>query len=488
MRLSVFFHCCEDAPGQGGGRAWRAGLWVALLVGLALRTWHFARNPAVWHDEAALLINVIHKDFHALLGPLTFGEAAPPLFLWLERVVVLLLGDETWSVRLFPFVASLGSVILFAWLARRLLPPAAAVWGVGLFSVSDRLLWHACEAKPYALDVCAAVALASLFVGTRSWSWPRRLLPFLALAPVCVLLVYPGCFLCGGLLLALLPELWPPSRDRLVPYALLALLVFAAFVLLLIPAQAQRCSAMDDCWVRHFPPWDEPWRVPVWVVGATLDVIRYALMPTGWLLAGVVVVGGVLLWRRGEGAVVVLLVSPLALAFVASMARAYPFGGSRVLVFAAPALILLLAGGISPTWHWLRSRYRPAAWLLLVPLVWPAAMTAYRLAIPWDRADTDQAAAWILSQFQPGDAVLYNHWEYDYYFRRLVGCRGFLGECPVVAPRVWVVVTSLVPEDRQRLLEAAQVLGSATRRGEFRHTTAVLFERPVPGAGSTSDL
>ena len=70
---------------------------AVLVVGLGLRLYHYLRDPSMWHDEAALVLNVLQKSFGELLGPLRFAEAAPPLFLWLERAVNLTLGDSTFD-------------------------------------------------------------------------------------------------------------------------------------------------------------------------------------------------------------------------------------------------------------------------------------------------------------------------------------------------------------------------------------------------------
>ena len=71
--------------------------WVQLfvLLGLALRGYHYAKCPSVWHDEAACVINVLRLSFADMLGPLLHAEAAPPLFLAIERVVVLAPGLGT---------------------------------------------------------------------------------------------------------------------------------------------------------------------------------------------------------------------------------------------------------------------------------------------------------------------------------------------------------------------------------------------------------
>ena len=80
---------------------------MVLLVGLgiALRLYHLLRMPSVWHDEAALLINVLRLDFQQMLGKLLCHEAAPPLFAMSERVMLLLFGDGIVALRMLPFLA-----------------------------------------------------------------------------------------------------------------------------------------------------------------------------------------------------------------------------------------------------------------------------------------------------------------------------------------------------------------------------------------------
>ena len=92
----------------------RKSLIFVTAVGIALRLFHYLRDPSVWHDEAALVVNVLNLNFAQLLGPLMWHEASPPLFLWLERAVTLVLGDSTYALRLIPVLASCVSVVLFS--------------------------------------------------------------------------------------------------------------------------------------------------------------------------------------------------------------------------------------------------------------------------------------------------------------------------------------------------------------------------------------
>src|SRR5438132_3938033 len=142
---------------------WTSG---AVVLGLGLRLYHFLRDPSLWHDEAALVLNVLDKGFLDLLGALSFAEAAPPLFLWIEKAATLLLGDGPYALRFFPFLASCAALVLMLPVARRILRPPAVPWALLLLACSDHLLWHSCEAKPYAVDALAATILLAAF------AWP----------------------------------------------------------------------------------------------------------------------------------------------------------------------------------------------------------------------------------------------------------------------------------------------------------------------------
>ncbi|HEV3023004.1 MAG TPA: hypothetical protein VGX76_11065, partial [Pirellulales bacterium] len=324
---------------------------MALLaaLGIVLRLYHFLREPSLWHDEAALVLNVLNKDFGELLGPLLFSEAAPPLFLWLQRVAVLTLGDGVDALRLLPLAASCAAMVLMVPVARHCLAPASACWAVLLFACSDRLLWHACEAKQYAVEAFLTVALVALYLRTLAWPLVRRIVLFALLAPLVVWLAYPGCFLYGGILIAFLTEVRRARRPAgWLAYGLLSASVLGSFVLLLAgPVHAQRDRTIVECWqgMQQFPDWRHPAGVPFWMLRSTLDLVGYVCKPVGQLLAPLAVVGAVALWRRGARDALVLLLVPLGLALVASCFETYPYGGMRVMVYAAPAVVLLVAAG-----------------------------------------------------------------------------------------------------------------------------------------------
>ena len=46
-----------------------------LVLGVALRGYHYFREPSMWHDEAAVAVNVLNRGYAELPGPLAFHEA-----------------------------------------------------------------------------------------------------------------------------------------------------------------------------------------------------------------------------------------------------------------------------------------------------------------------------------------------------------------------------------------------------------------------------
>jgi hypothetical protein len=461
-------------------------LVLALLaLGVALRAFHYLRGRAVWHDEAALLVNVLSLGFGDLLGPLRFHEAAPPLFLWLLKAVALVLGDGSLSLRLVPFLASVASLLLLAHVAGRLLAPRAVPWAVLLFAASEQMLWHASEAKPYALDVLAATAVLAVYAWGRQRPTAHTLLAYALLAPPLLLLSYPACFLFGAVLVALLPAVWRRGRARTwAAYGLLAAATGGTFLWLLLgPVRAQHDPVIHSDWASCMPGWDRPWSVPGWAFLSSLEVCRYCCKPLGQALAPLALVGAVALWRGGRRGWVALLGLPVALALLAAGLHRYPYGGVRVMAYATPAVVLLIGAGTPAALGWLRARARPAAAALVLALLLPLGQSLWFTAFVWPEADVPGAAAYVEARRRAGDPVTGNDWTHLYYFRRLGPLFALTGgSAPAPRERVWVVITGLRRHE-ERVEFASRVAPPGWRLQEdsaFAFTSVALFARDDP--------
>lgn len=463
-------------PTRPSADDWR---WLCVGLGVVLRVIPWARNPPLWQDEAALVLNVIHLGFADYFGPLLHHQAAPPLFLALERTALLSFGDSEAALRLPILLLGCVSLVLFAALARRILDAVPAAVATGLFAVSDRLIWHATEVKPYAVDALVAVLVAWTYVRTRHWSLAAQCGLWAVVLPLLAWLSYPTCFVAGGLLLGLLPDAvrgdWKGRLTYLLAGAALAV-SFAA--LALGPAHAQRDSALSDYWVNQLADWSRPLRVPAWAATATLEVDRYALMPIGQMLLPLALVGMVRM-ARTDGRLLTVLLAPAGLTLLAALFGRYPFGGGRVNVFLAPGYLLLVAAGLPPVWDWLWRRARPAVALVIGLLAVPLGQTLYRTAVPWPRPDFREPVACVSEVASPSDAISGDHWELLYYTRRCLDRYFPLGEIARRNPRrVWVL-TGTDPGVPEGVQGQVPPKWRRVHVRTFGRTLAILMERPA---------
>jgi hypothetical protein len=468
----------------GGWTKSRTVLVGILLLGVALRCYHYFRDPAVWHDEGALIVNVLSLGYAELAGPLRHTQAAPPLFLLMEKLAVAVLGDGTLALRLPAFLASLPTLFLIAWAARRELGSWAAIPAVLLIAFSDRLLWHACEVKPYSTDVlCGAVTLG-LFSATRGWTEIARLAVFVPLVPLMLFLSYPACFLCGSLLVALSPAV---LRDRrlasMAAFAVLVAVVAGSFLLVYFgPVRAQRSGEMLAYWTGGYPDWGRPWAVPVWMFANTCEVLRYCFMPCGYLLFPFAFAGGVRLWKMGRGDLVVLASGPLVLNLMAGCLGIYPYGGTRLVVHTLPGLALLIATGAGPMAAWLGNRWRPAAAFAGTAFVLPVALTVYHLSVPWFRPDSAAAADYVLQRHGPSELFVANQPEFEYYCRRLAErFRVELAGRQLPPEPTWIVLTAYDPAVRAEQFRSAVGRRPVLERCEFAGISVALVGSDASG-------
>jgi len=459
------------------------GIWTAVVVGVFFRSFHYIRQPSVWHDEAAVLVNVVDLDFAQLTGPLHFHEAAPVLFLWIERALFLTFGDHLLPLRFPAFLASCLSLLLLVYVARRWMSEAATFWVVLLFACCEKFAWHGCEAKPYALDVFATLAVLALYVRLEPLPLSRRCLLHAAVAPILLTLSYPACFVHGGLLLALLPQVWTAwTRLETMGYGLLLISIAGTFLGVVLPvAQKQHDPVIHSDWTKFFPDWDQPLSVVRWFVVNCAEVLRYCLHPHGQLLILPLAIGVVAWWRQQSRERVWLCLGPLLLALLAACLHRYPFGGTRVQLYAAPLVLLMSGAGLDAVLPHLR---RKIAWFPLSVSAYLVVITltyaTRRVIEPWPRADTPAACAWIDENSQPGDVIHGNDWTHRFYLHRREEQFAFLPQTELTdAPRIWLVWTEQVdPDVREKRLLAYTPSGwRVTSRRDFDGITVILIVR-----------
>jgi len=376
-----------------------------VAAGEMFRVVQYLRRQSFWDDEAALLLNVRHYA----IGPLPFHrldfypahQAAPPVFLWVTKWMGERFHYSEYAVRLLPLVCSMAALPLFALLAWRV-APAAAAWAVALMAFSDALIFQAATAKPYSGDVLVA-ALILLAAVSGSASPQRKMLRAAAVAAVGLWFSYAAVFSLAAAAIFLAAQL---PRHGVREWARLAVCAAPAGVSLVLvyhlSMRAQRDANLETAWIHAFPDFSRPWSIPAWLVGSTWEVFQDQMYPAGPIMLAGAAVGVWTLWRSEQMALLLLLTAPLALNLLAAALHQYPYAGTRLTLFLNPGLCMLCGlGATAPAG--MRGRVFRVV-LAIVPLS-AAVVAGYGLFMPQNKGDLRDAVAYLNAHRRPEEPV-----------------------------------------------------------------------------------
>ncbi len=338
-----------------GPRAWLPStqpmVWAFMALGIALRLRQYLFDRSLWNDETELVMNILRLSPMELLKPLRDYQTAPIGFLSLEKLSVHYLGPSEMALRLVPLLCGIGSLFLFLAVARRFLHAAAVPLAVGLFAISDPLVYYASEVKQYSGDVAVALLLYLLTESLFDAHLRRAQVIFATLAGcVAIWFSFPAVFVLAGIGLA---AFWIAAKKSIRPSMLLlsipAVLWAGSFLLYYLASLRESVRVNYDLmsyWRDAFAPFP-PTHVSdlLWYKRSFFDVFSF---PGGLTFAGIaavaVIVGANELRRRDLGKFLSLLL-PIVVALLASSLHRYPFQG-RLLLFLVPSLFLFVALGL----------------------------------------------------------------------------------------------------------------------------------------------
>jgi uncharacterized membrane protein len=418
-------------------------LLIALVaIGATIRILQYVSNRSLWLDESLLALNLLDKSFGGLFGQLEFSQGAPPGFLVAERLVASAFGYSEFALRLLPLLAGLAALIAFVSLARRVLQPVAVPVAVGVFALSNGLVYYSSELKPYSFDVAATVVI--LLAGVSLAGNPRSRGAAVAFAGALTALAFSfaAVFAAASAVLSLVVS---AVRGRTVSRSLvIALAVWLAGTAALVVFVLARLTAVRHAFsLSSTGAVDSPGSTLslLNVFGTNIATATGFLQSTPWvqlekLGVAVVAVGAVrlVIRRRLLGSIVLL---PLVLSAVAAALHLYPVA-ERTLLFLVPVVALLLAEGITTLADPSRSRAFALFAVLTVALfigpVWLAAKGAVQ---PRKHEEIKPALAYIRDQWRAGD-VLYLNYATQYAFLYYMRCSCFSADAPDGRP-LWPV-------------------------------------------------
>jgi hypothetical protein len=404
--------------------------WLLVAAGAAARIVQVALDAPLRHDEAALSLSLIGRDFAAVAEPLAHQQAAPPGFLLAQIAATRAFGAGELALRLVPLVCGLLALVWFRGAALRLLPAPAALLALALVAINDEAIYHSGDAKQYSGDFAATAGLLLLAAKLGEPPFPSRRLAAWAFAGAAALLVsHPSCFVLGAIGTSWLARAWR-RRDRLALRDAIGLaaswsIVFAASFA--FSRDLADTAGLVDWWSRSFPPLPptsaEEWG---WYLREPLKLFREPAGLQPFVLAAALFVAGIVVARRRGSPLGSIGWTPLVFAFGAAALRLYPFH-ARFLLFFVPIVALLVAQGWLAAWDFAARARRP--WSVAAR----AAVTAALLFVPLANFlpcfvrhylkgnDLRAPLAAVAAEARPGDVLLAEDPldpPLEYYWRR----------------------------------------------------------------------
>ncbi|MDX6407719.1 MAG: hypothetical protein QOE13_790, partial [Gaiellaceae bacterium] len=298
--------------------------WTIVAIGVLIRLVRYAADRSLWLDEAYLALNLKGRSYGDLIGTLDFNQAAPPLFLFIEKAVMGVFGDSEYALRLFPFAAAIGSMVLAYPVARRYLSPRAVPVALLFFAVLEPFAFFGAEVKQYSSDILVTLVLLYLCaraVDAETRAFPRWIAAIAVAGIVGVSLSYPSAFVLAGVACAVLYSaimrrdrtsiLWVVTTFGLILVAFLVTFIVSIHKGRAVQASAASISGDSRIVVKNlYLVFTDPAGLPRTVVG---------------LAAVVALLGFVSILRRSR-ALALLFAGCLASVFVTGLAGEYPIG------------------------------------------------------------------------------------------------------------------------------------------------------------------
>ncbi|PIE81845.1 MAG: hypothetical protein CSA11_02955 [Chloroflexi bacterium] len=382
-----------------------------LFVGVILRLRQYFAARSLWLDESMLALNIINRSYAELLEPLDYAQAAPLLFLWIEKTFMFLGGTGENVLRFFPLFSSLAALFLFPLVARKYMSRRGTLFALAFFVLSSSLIYFSSELKQYASDVFAIILglyILSFVIENKLTNWEFLLI----ILGGCFLLAlsHPSVFVLASNC-AIFLYVYKRSRSKI---ELLKVFFIAAgwgltFLLLYFISLANIAynPVLSAFWRGAYPPAAaEPWQILVWFGQRVLAFIKDPGHLSFVTLVVPFTILGIGSFIKRNVILSLSLILPVLLTLTATALYQYPFSG-RLLLFLTPILFLFLGEGIDALF---RIKIKMVSWgvgfiAFLLILYHPMMETATAFLTPPMGENIEPAIQYIADNWREGDQV-----------------------------------------------------------------------------------
>ncbi len=382
-----------------------------VLFGIGVRLVQYLNNRSLWFDEANLALNIVNRSYLQLLSPLDNNQAAPPGFLWIEKLSIQVFGNHEYALRLFPFLAGIVSLIALFIFAERYAYKWATPLAIALFASLPYIVYYGTELKQYSSDIMIALLLSLFLVSLRYKLLSfRQILVGSFCGGIAIWISHPAIFVLGGLEVAYLITAPHPKRQGIffnrIPVYLTWILSFGLLYILTI-SNTMNNESLVESWQGRYPQsiFDILW---------LFDALgRFFYRPLGFIgiVDGVAIFAfiiGCFACFKLNRILLITLTAPLLATLAASYLQKYPFR-ERLVLFLTPFFLILIAEGVLFLLTQTQQRKKGVKLLGVVMLValltHPVIHSSQLIVQPELKQEVRPILEYIQSHQQPGDQI-----------------------------------------------------------------------------------
>jgi len=401
--------------------------WIIIIFGIAIRIIQYISNRSLWADEAVLALNIANRSYGELTQPLDYDQVAPIGFLWIEKFLVNLLGNNEFALRLFPLIAGIISLFIFAIVARRYLNNLGRVIAILLFSTLSPIIYYSTEVKQYSTDILISLFFCYLLApGIKRKLTRSQVIIKSILVAICLWFSHPAIFIFAAMgLVNLFDYFLNKNTDHLKQKLTVYLSGLLSFTVLYFGFlnRANDNQNLFNSWGDAFP--NHPLNV-IWYFDA---FGKFFYKPLGFeyykifgfainldAIAIALFVFGCFCYFHNNKIIFYTLLFPLLTTFAAAALHLYPFR-NRVVLFLVPFFLIAIAQGIiwlfSKTLHRLIKIF--LAFLIILTIAAPVVESSTIYIKPHQREEIKEVIEYIQQKEQPQD-ILYIYQRGIYQF------------------------------------------------------------------------
>lgn len=390
--------------------------WALIAVGVILRMREYLVDRSFWHDEANLALNLVNRNFAGLTQPLDYDQGAPVGFLFIEKLLMIVLGNKDYLLRLFPLFSGLLAIYLIYRVSSEYFR-AGWLFAVLLFVISWPLIYYSSELKQYSSD--AMFALLLIYLALCCLAETAHLRDFLLLGAagfISIWISHPSALILAGIGLVLFFENLFRKRYTALLWTLgMGALWVVSFGWTYLVSLQYLVSdqSLQNYWRNGFMPFP-PWNNWNWFARTYLSLMvtvspGFDTWYLTWGCSLLIVFGAVLLYFR-ERYIALVIILPFLMASIASILQKYPLRG-RFLLFLVPLLILLMAECIGRIYtligQWNRGFAFAASAVVGLMLLWFPVGGAYNNFLSPPMGDDIKPVMEYIDQHKAPNDVIY---------------------------------------------------------------------------------